>query len=269
MTEHLLPLALGLAALLVAATLVWLLSLRLDDTSVVDIFWGPFFLVQAIVYALVTPNRGFIGREVLLLVLVAVWSTRLATHIAGRNAGAPEDHRYTVMRRKVGAAWRWQSLPRVFWLQALLAWIIGVPLYAVMSGGPQGWSWLDAVAVVVWTIGFTFEALGDVQLTAFIRNPANRGHTMQSGLWSRHPPPELLRRRHPVVGVLAARRGSRRLVVDLRPDRDDLPHRPRLRRGHARTHDRAAARGLRGVHAPHVGLHPLVSQGPIGDPSDR
>ena len=93
------------------------------------------------------------------------------------------------MRRRVGAAWRWQSLPRVFVLQAILAWIIGVPLYAVMSGGPQGWSWLDAVAVVVWAVGFTFEALGDVQLTAFIRNPANRGHTMQSGLWSvtRHP----------------------------------------------------------------------------------
>ena len=189
MTEHLLPLAAGLGGLLVAGTLVWLLSLSLDDTSVVDIFWGPFFLLQAIVYALVTPDRGFIGREVLLLVLVAVWSTRLATHIAGRNAGAPEDHRYTVMRRRVGAAWRWQSLPRVFILQAILAWIIGVPLYAVMSGGPQGWSWLDAVAVVVWAIGFTFEALGDVQLTAFIRNPANRGHTMQSGLWSvtRHP----------------------------------------------------------------------------------
>lgn len=189
MTEHLLPLAAGLATLLVAATLVWLLSLRLDDTSVVDIFWGPFFLLQAIVYALVTPDRGFIGREVLLLVLVAVWSTRLATHIAGRNAGTPEDHRYTVMRRKVGAAWRWQSLPRVFVLQALLAWVIGMPLYAVMSGGPQGWSWLDALAVVVWGIGFTFEAVGDVQLTAFTRNPANRGHTMQSGLWSvtRHP----------------------------------------------------------------------------------
>jgi steroid 5-alpha reductase family enzyme len=188
-TEHLLPLAAGLAALLVAATLVWLLSVRLADTSVVDIFWGPFFLLQAIVYALVTPHGGFIGREVLLLVLVAVWSTRLATHIAVRNAGAPEDHRYTVMRRKVGAAWWWQSLPRVFVLQALLAWVIGVPLYAVMSGGPQGWSWLDAAALLVWGIGFTFEALGDVQLTAFIRNPANRGHTMQSGLWSltRHP----------------------------------------------------------------------------------
>ena len=38
-------------------------------------------------------------------------------------------------------------------------------------------------------IGFAFEAISDYQLTAFIRDPGNRGRTMRSGLWrfSRHP----------------------------------------------------------------------------------
>ncbi len=189
MTEHLLPLGAALLSLLVVGALLWLLSLRLHDSSIVDTFWGPFFLVQAIVYALTTPDRGWEPREMLLLVLVAIWSTRLATHISGRNAGTGEDYRYREMRKAAGASWWWRSYLRVFALQGVLAWIVGIPLYAVMSGGPAAWTLLDVAGVVLWIIGFVYEALGDYQLSAFIRDPANKGKTMRFGLWSttRHP----------------------------------------------------------------------------------
>ena len=77
---------------------------------------------------------------------------------------------------------------QVFWLQALLAWIIGAPLLVGFSStAPLGP--FDIIGVVLWVVGFAFEAIADVQLTAFLRNPANRGRTMRSGLWrySRHP----------------------------------------------------------------------------------
>lgn len=188
LTHLLVPFGASLAALLIAGTLLWLLSLRLADTGIVDTFWGPFFLLQAIVFLVLTPN-GFIGRRVLVLVLVAIWSVRLATHISGRNAGHGEDRRYTEMRRKVGAGWRVQSLFRVFWLQALLAWIIGGPLLLAMLGGPDGFTPLDAIGAAVWLIGFIFEAVGDFQLAAFTRNETNKGQTMRFGLWrfTRHP----------------------------------------------------------------------------------
>ncbi len=43
--------------------------------------------------------------------------------------------------------------------------------------------------MLVWLTGFSFEAIGDRQLAAFIRDPANRGQLMTGGLWSytRHP----------------------------------------------------------------------------------
>jgi steroid 5-alpha reductase family enzyme len=43
--------------------------------------------------------------------------------------------------------------------------------------------------VALWSIGFVFEAVGDVQLTAFIRDPSNKGTTLRTGLWryTRHP----------------------------------------------------------------------------------
>ena len=70
----------------------------------------------------------------------------------------------------------------------MLAWIIAAPVLVAMSA-TDGWGLLDVIGTAVWLIGFGFEAIGDYQLTAFIRDPANKGRTMQSGLWryTRHP----------------------------------------------------------------------------------
>ena len=179
--------AVALGAVLTMGTLLWLLSLRLRDASIVDIFWGPFFLLQAAIYAALRPD-GFDGRQLLVLALVAAWSIRLATHIASRHAGKGEDERYARWRTQHGAAWPLRSLFQVFVLQAILAWVIGIPLLVAMSSF-DGWGWLDGAGAALWLIGFFFEAVGDYQLTAFIRDPANRGRTMRQGLWrySRHP----------------------------------------------------------------------------------
>ena len=179
--------AVALGAVLAMGTLLWLLSLRLRDASIVDTFWGPFFLLQAAIYAALLPD-AFAPRQLLVLGLVAAWSIRLATHISARHAGKGEDSRYARWREEHGSAWPVRSLVQVFWLQGLLAWVIGWPLL-VAIGSPEGWGWLDAVGVGLWVIGFVFEAVGDYQLTAFIRDPANRGRTLRSGLWSwtRHP----------------------------------------------------------------------------------
>lgn len=179
--------AMALGAVLTMGTLLWLLSLRLRDASIVDTFWGLFFLLQAAIYAALRPD-GFDGRQLLVLGLVAVWSLRLATHISARHAGKGEDSRYATWRQQHGSSWPVRSLFQVFSLQALLAWIIGWPLLVAMAS-PEGWGWLDLFGAALWCIGFVFEAVGDYQLTAFIRDPDNRGRTMRSGLWrfTRHP----------------------------------------------------------------------------------
>jgi steroid 5-alpha reductase family enzyme len=182
----LVPLAV-LAVVAVMVTLLWTLSLRMRDASIVDIFWGPVFLVQAAAYALLLPD-GDPGRRLLVIGLVAVWSVRLATHIASRHAGKGEDSRYAAWREQHGSAWPVRSLFQVFWLQGFLAWIIGAPLWVAM-GSSAAIGPLDGIGLALWTFGFVFEAVGDYQLTGFIRDPANRGTTLRSGLWryTRHP----------------------------------------------------------------------------------
>lgn len=94
------------------------------------------------------------------------------------------------MRQAHGARFWWYSLFSVFLLQGLIAWIVAAPLLFVMARpDPVHGPALVAAGVVLWTIGFVFEALGDWQLARFKRDPANRGKLLTTGLWSltRHP----------------------------------------------------------------------------------
>ena len=188
MTEVFVPLAVGLAAALAFMAILWLVSLALRNSSIVDVAWGPGFLLQSAIYFNLSPD-GWEPRKILLLLLVAAWSTRLAVYVATRNAGKGEDYRYATWRSESGRSWWWRSLFKVFVLQGLLGWFIAMPLLAAQAGAAPGWTALDGIGVGLWAIGFVFEAGGDWQLRRFLEDPANKGRTMTRGLWryTRHP----------------------------------------------------------------------------------
>jgi steroid 5-alpha reductase family enzyme len=169
-----------------AFLLLWLVSLPLRNSSIVDPFWGPGFVVVAWVAYAVAGDPG--GRGGLLASLVTVWGLRLGVHLAVRNRGKGEDFRYQAFRLRWGARYWIVSLFTVFLLQALLLWIVSLPVQVAMgAGGDPGP--LAIAGVAVWVAGLFFETVGDLQLTRFKRNPANRGKVMDGGLWglTRHP----------------------------------------------------------------------------------
>jgi steroid 5-alpha reductase family enzyme len=180
---------LGLGVTLALVTLLWLVSLRFENASIVDIFWGTGFVIVQWIYFALTPD-GFGPRKVLLAALVTVWGLRLSIYILLRNWGKPEDFRYRKWREETGPSWGWQSLFRVFWLQGALLWIISAPLLAAQfSALPDRLTFFDLLGAGVWGIGFFFESAGDWQLARFKANPANRGKIMDRGVWryTRHP----------------------------------------------------------------------------------
>ncbi|MDG1490820.1 MAG: DUF1295 domain-containing protein, partial [Planctomycetota bacterium] len=92
------------------------------------------------------------------------------------------------MREARGGAWWWQSFFVVFLLQAVLAWIVALPLLASMSGSVSV-SPLGALGLLIAVAGFGYEAVADGQLARFKSDRSNQGKVMRSGLWgtSRHP----------------------------------------------------------------------------------
>ena len=145
--------------ILVSMTLLWLVSLVLKNSSIVDIFWGTGFFLTTWAAFVLTPG-GFSTRKLLISVLVTIWGLRLSLHILTRNRGKPEDFRYQVWRKEAGKAWWWRSFFKVFLLQGALMWIIGAPLLAAqISATPNRLTLFDYIAIPIWLVGFFFEAL--------------------------------------------------------------------------------------------------------------
>ena len=183
------PLVLVGSALAIACMMliVWLISLKMRDASIVDIAWGSGFVVVALVsFAL---SDGNSTRRLLLTVLTAIWGLRLALYLAKRNLGHGEDFRYQSMRRKHGSKFAFVSLYTVFGLQGLLMWIVSLPVQLGQVRLSPDFGLLGVVGVLAWCVGMFFETVGDAQLAKFKRDPSNKGLVMNQGLWryTRHP----------------------------------------------------------------------------------
>lgn len=169
---------------------LWLVSVRLKDASIVDPFWGPGFALVAWFYFWQTPD-GLPARKLLVAVLATVWALRLGGYLLWRNWGKGEDYRYRNFRERYGRErYWWVSFFQVFLLQGVLLWFISAPLLgAQITTRGAALTWLDGLAVLVWLVGFAFEAGGDWQLARFKADPANKGKLLTGGFWkyTRHP----------------------------------------------------------------------------------
>ena len=182
-------LALCAAAVLLYFAAVMALSLGVRNHSLIDIFWGPgFVLVAAISYLASAESGGDPARRAVVLALTAIWGLRLALHIGVRNIGHGQDERYTAILGRAHGNMVGYLLRTVYGPQAVILFIVSLPVQIAMyERRPLGV--LGLIGVAVWAVGFLFEAVGDFQLRRFKQDPANTGRIMDRGLWAwtRHP----------------------------------------------------------------------------------
>lgn len=179
-------LLLNLVVILIVGLVAWLISLPLRDASIMDVFWGLGFVLIAWTSVIAAGKGG--SRCWLVTSLTTIWGLRLAGYLTWRKWGQPEDHRYAAFRRQYGERFWLISLVIVFGLQAVILWVISLPLGAAITGH-GGLNWLDGGGAILWVVGLMFESVGDFQLARFKANPANRGQVCNHGLWryTRHP----------------------------------------------------------------------------------
>lgn len=178
----------GLVILLLV-TILWVISVFIKNVSIVDLFWGLGFVVVNWVYFYLKDD--IFTRDLILLFLVSIWGLRLSVYLAWRNIGKGEDFRYQEFRRKYGVnRYWWISYFQTFLLQGVLIMIVSLPLLgANFTTDSNELIWLDYLAIIIYIIGLTFEAGGDMQLAKFKSNPANKGKVLNTGFWkyTRHP----------------------------------------------------------------------------------
>jgi steroid 5-alpha reductase family enzyme len=179
------PILLASSAIAACVFVLWLISVRIRDASIADIWWGPGFAVIAWVAALHThPDPTRYG---LVTVVMTLWALRLSIFMARRNLGHGEDRRYQAMRGDSPHFW-WTSLFKVFVLQGALQVVVALPVFAAAESQHPVNLW-DVLGVALALTGVVTEAVADHQLTRFKADPDNQGQVMNHGLWgySRHP----------------------------------------------------------------------------------
>ena len=92
------------------------------------------------------------------------------------------------MREARGPGFRWSSLFIVLWLQAVLAWLVSLPLLFIFHANVSI-DWVATIAAMLFLIGLFFEVIGDWQMNQFRSDPNNVGQVCDAGLWryTRHP----------------------------------------------------------------------------------
>lgn len=175
--------------IIVTMTLLWLLSIKIKNASIVDLYWGAGFgLIAVLMYMRIDQPNLWQG---LLMILPVMWSLRLTIYLMFRNVGHGEDPRYTKLRSWVAdeKSFNKLSFKKVFMLQGHIMWLVSTPVVVGLALPSVELSGLSYIGAAVCLFGIVFEAVADEQLRRFKANPNRIEKILKTGLWrySRHP----------------------------------------------------------------------------------
>ncbi|MEP5575551.1 MAG: DUF1295 domain-containing protein [Erythrobacter sp.] len=185
-------LALNAAILIVLVLIQWLISVKINDVSFVDSFWGAGMGVLAVASWLhVRGGAGVLAT--LLMVMTAAWGFRLGIYLLRRWRREGEDKRYVWILKKDREKGNFviAALTKVWLGQAVLLFMVSSPAQVgiLASTADMPITVLTLAGIALYLVGIFFEWVGDWQLAKFKANPANAGTVLDTGLWryTRHP----------------------------------------------------------------------------------
>ena len=168
-------------------TVLFILSLILKRNDIADVAWGTGIFIVA----LVSYFSGAQGElSLILTALAGLWGLRLTLRIFLRNRKKTEDFRYKKWRDEWGKWFYIRSYFQVYLLQGLLMVAVGYSFVHVsVFGDSSALSLISVTGLLVWSVGYFFETVGDWQLDKFIASKPASGEILSSGLWkyTRHP----------------------------------------------------------------------------------
>lgn len=152
-----------------AISLMFLLSIKLKDNSIADLFWGIGFIILATLsYKL---YWVWYTAQFVVTLLVFIWWVRLFTQILSKKLpyDGHEDPRYARWRKQ----WKYfytRSFFQVFAFQWLLMFIVAIPIFMINI---QSWyveniflTWLWGLIACIWLL---YESRADIELARFMK----------------------------------------------------------------------------------------------------
>ncbi|MDA8609635.1 DUF1295 domain-containing protein [Euryarchaeota archaeon] len=124
-------------------------------------------------------------REILVSLLVVIWSIRLSSFLYLRIHRTGKDGRFDRLKTspvRFLVPWTIQGL----WVFLTMIVVIVINSQADSASGFGIW---DSIGLSMWLLGFGIEVVADNQKKVFNSDPENQGKWIDTGLWaySRHP----------------------------------------------------------------------------------
>jgi len=125
------------------------------------------------------------SRELIVSLLVVIWSLRLSSFLYLRIHRTGKDGRFDKLKTssiRFLVPWTIQGL----WV--FLTMIVVIVINTQADSAPALGIW-DGIGLSIWILGFSIEVIADNQKTVFNSEPNNEGKWIDCGLWSysRHP----------------------------------------------------------------------------------
>ena len=125
------------------------------------------------------------SRELIVSLLVVIWSLRLSSFLYLRIHRTGKDGRFDKLKTssiRFLVPWTIQGL----WV--FLTMIVVIVINTQADSAPALGIW-DGIGLSIWIVGFSIEVIADNQKTVFNSEPNNEGKWIDCGLWSysRHP----------------------------------------------------------------------------------
>jgi steroid 5-alpha reductase family enzyme len=191
------PITVAFVADLVATVVIFVLSLVLANASLYDPYWSVAPPIIAIAWAMSAPagiGESAKARQIVVIGLVVAWAVRLTGNWAiGWHGLTQEDWRYVHLRETRGRVpWWVVSFVGIQLVPTLVVFVGLLPLWPALAAPTHRLNALDVLAIVVTATAVVIETVADNQMRTFTRQPANRGRTIDVGLWSRSRHPNYL-----------------------------------------------------------------------------
>jgi steroid 5-alpha reductase family enzyme len=168
--------------------MVWRWATKINNYSVVDVFWAfNFAVIAIIIFGLA---RGNELRKMMVCTLALLWSLRLGLYLSKRVLSHldVEEGRYKQLRKE------WSNNLNVkffafFQMQAISNVLLALPYLIIAINPDPQISIVEYIGATLWLIAIIGEGTADRQLKEFKNDPANKGKVCDKGLWhySRHP----------------------------------------------------------------------------------
>lgn len=149
---------------------LFLLSIKLQDNSIADVFWGLWFVIIAVISYII--GWAWYISQIAMTLLIVAWWIRLFLNIFSKKLpySGKEDPRY----KKWRDSWTYfytRSFFQVYVLQGILMLIVATPIIVLNL---ESWFEENIMLTFLWSsialFGLLYEARADGELAWFIQN---------------------------------------------------------------------------------------------------